>query len=285
MTSGQRFMIAPWLLSVAVLVLFPLLLAACLSFCCWDLVGTPHFTGLSNYSNLASDPDFWNALKVTFLFVALQVPSEVVGGCLLGLLMQRGRKETTSPLAMSIFRTICYVPSVISGVAATLIGCWLFQPTGLVNRLLSWIGLPGPNWFLSPHYALIALWLLGTWGLGRNALIFLSALQEQSVSLEEASELDGASDLQRLRHITLPQLLPTFGFVAVTSLASSLQSFSGAYIATAGGPLKSTTTLVLFLYQNGFQFQRMGYAAAIAMVAFGLSMGVSLMMFRHEESS
>ncbi len=277
-------MIAPWLLSVAVLVLFPLALAAVLSFCSWDLVGSPHFTGFSNYASLSQDADFWNALRVTFVFVALQVPTEVVGGCLLGLLMHRGRKENTSARGLSLFRTICYVPSVISGVAATLIGCWLFQPSGLVNRCLSWFGLPGPNWFLSPHYALIALWLLGTWGLGRNALVFLSALQEQSLSVEEACELDGASDWQRLRYITLPQLAPTFGFVAVTSLAASLQSFSGAYVATAGGPLKSTTTLVLFLYQNGFQFQRMGYASAIAMVTFALSLAVSLFLFRREEA-
>ena len=128
------------------------------------------------------------------------------------------------------------------------------------------------------------MWLLGTWGLGRNALVFLSALQEQSLSVEEACELDGASDWQRLRYITLPQLAPTFGFVAVTSLAASLQSFSGAYVATAGGPLKSTTTLVLFLYQNGFQFQRMGYASAIAMVTFALSLAVSLFLFRREEA-
>jgi multiple sugar transport system permease protein len=274
----MRFL-APWILSLTLLLVFPLLVAAGLSLCFWDFLSPPRFAGLQNYSALMADPQFWNALKVTFTLALLQVPLEVLGGLGLALLMAKPQRGA------SLFRTLCFLPSVISGVASALIGVWLFHPEGLVNWMLGLIGVQGPRWFLDPNFALIALWLLGVWGLGRTAVIFLAALNDLPKSVYEAASLDGASDFVAFRSMTLPMLSPTFAFVATTSLAATLQTFVGAYVATAGGPLDSTTTVVMYLYVNGFQQQRVGYAAAIAMVAFAISFAAAwLAASRWEES-
>jgi multiple sugar transport system permease protein len=264
----MRFLI-PWMVSLALLLIFPLLVAAGLSLCFWDFLSPPRFAGLANYSALAVDPQFWNALKVTGTLALLQVPLEVFGGLGLALLMARPQRGA------ALFRTLCFLPSVISGVASALIGVWLFHPEGLVNWMLGLVGVQGPRWFLDPRFALIALWLLGVWGLGRTAVIFLAALNDLPKSVYEAASLDGASDFMAFRSMTLPMLAPTFAFVATTSLAATLQTFVGAYVATAGGPLDSTTTVVMYLYINGFQQQRVGYAAAIAVVAFVISFGAA----------
>lgn len=271
-------MLVPWILSLALLLLFPLGLAAGLSLCYWDFLGTPRFVGLANYQALSEDPLFWNSVKVTLKLACLQVPLEILGGLGLGLLMANPARGAR------LFRMVCFIPSLISAVAGALIGCWLFHPQGLVNSFLGLLGVQGPRWFLDPRFALIALWLLGVWGLGRTALIFLTALLEMPEEVYEAARLDGASELKVFTAMTLPLLSPTFAFVATTSLAATLQTFVGAYVATAGGPLDSTTTLVMYLYTTGFGQQRVGYAAAIAVVAFVLCFGASwLLASRWEE--
>lgn len=259
--------LTPWLLSLLLLLVLPLLAAAGLSLCYWDFLSPPRFAGWENYRGLLHDGGFWNALRVTFTLALLQIPAEIVGGLGLGLLMAR----PSQGWGTRWFRLVCFLPSVISGVASALIGCWLFHPQGLINRILALLGVDGPRWFLDAGWALLALWLLGLWGLGRTGLVFLAALQELPREVYEAAEIDGADGWSQFRFMTLPQLAPTLAFVATTSLAATLQTFVGAYVATAGGPLESTTTVVMFLYLNGFQQQRVGYAAAIAVVTFALS--------------
>lgn len=274
----SRWSLLPWATYLVFLVFLPMGLAAFLSLCCWDFIHPVHFVGLENYHTMISDPMFWNAAKVTFFLCALQVPAEVIFGCGLALLMYRWPGQAHSNWLDSLFRTVSFIPSVISGVAVSLIGLWLFQPAGLVNQVLGWFGFSGPRWFLDPSTALLALWLLGMWGLGRSAMVFLSALGEVSLSVQEAARLDGAQGWTFLRSIVLPQLRSTAVFVAFTSFATTAQTFVSAYVATAGGPLDSTTTLVYYLYLSGFQHQRIGYASAIAVVLFMLCFGISYAM-------
>jgi multiple sugar transport system permease protein len=262
MNRPYWWMLAPWLTALLGLFAVPTLALVGLSFTEWDFLTAPRWVGLRNYTDIFwEDPRFWQSLRVTGLYTLLYVPTELVGSVLLALLMNQKVR------LVGVFRAICYLPTVLSGVASTLIGMWLFHPEGgLVNRMLG----GGPRWLLDPHTALLALWLMSLWGLARSALLVLAALQSIPVSLYEAARLDGASEPRAFFVITLPMLAPTLAFNLIMGTAATLQTFSGAYVATAGGPLEATLFYVLYLYQKGFQQLQMGYAAALAVLLFGL---------------
>lgn len=263
-------MLLPWSLSLLALVLVPLLATAGLSLHHWDLLTPPRWAGADNFLQLLRDPMVASSLKLTAVFAVLSALSETLGGLALGLLMHQ------KVPGIGAFRTLCYLPSVLSGVASTLIGMWLFQPDrGMVNRGLALLGIAGPRWLLQPGWALLALWMMTFWGLGRSALLVLAARHSVPDSLYEAAELEGAGWVQQFIHITWPHLWPTLSFNLLVAGAMAAQSFTGAYVATAGGPLESTTFYVLYLYQVGFQQLRMGYAAALSLLLFGLTFVLS----------
>lgn len=264
MNRPYWLMLAPWLLALTCLFALPSLALVGLSFTEWDFLSAPRWVGARNYADIfTADPRFWQSLRVTGLYTLLYVPTEMVGATLLALLMNQKVR------LVGVYRTLCYLPTVLSGVASTLIGMWLFHPEGgLVNRELGVLGLAGPRWLLNPDTALVALWLMSLWGLARSALLVLAALQSIPVSLYEAARLDGASEVRAFFVLTLPMLAPTLAFNLIMSTASTLQTFSGAYVATAGGPLDATLFYVLYLYQKGFQQLQMGYAAALAVLLF-----------------
>jgi len=266
MNRPYWLMLAPWLLALTSLFMLPTLALVFLSFTEWDFLSSPRWVGLRNYADIfGTDPRFWQSLKVTGAYTLLYVPTEMVGATLLAILMNQKVR------LVGIYRTLCYLPTVLSGVASTLIGMWLFHPEGgLVNRELGMLGLVGPRWLLNPDTALTALWLMSLWGLARSALLVLAALQSIPVSLYEAARLDGASEFRAFFVLTLPMLAPTLAFNLIMSTAATLQTFSGAYVATAGGPLDATLFYVLYLYQKGFQQLQMGYAAALAVLLFAL---------------
>jgi multiple sugar transport system permease protein len=244
-------MLLPWLLALGGLFALPTLALVGLSFTEWDFLTPPRWVGLRNYADaFFADPRFWQSLRVTAVYTLLYVPTEMVGATLLALLMNQKVR------LVGVYRTLCYLPTVLSGVASTLIGMWLFHPEGgLVNRLLGLFGVAGPRWLLDPNWALLALWMMSLWGLARSALLVLAALQS----------IPGAFFV-----LTLPMLAPTLAFNLIMSTAATLQTFSGAYVATAGGPLDATLFYVLYLYQKGFQQLQMGYAAALAVLLFAL---------------
>lgn len=263
----------PWGFSLVTLVLLPLLATFTLSFFHWDFLTSPQAAGWQNYRSLGLDPMVLQSLKITAAFALLSGVSECLGGLALGLLMHQKHP------AIGAFRLICYLPTVLSGVAATLIGMWLFQPqNGLVNQILAQVGIRGPAWLLQPGWALLALWAMTFWGLGRSALLILAARQGIPQAYFEAAQIDGANGWQTFQAITLPYLFPTLTFNLLVGVAGAMQSFASAYVATAGGPLESTTFYVLYLYQVAFQQLRLGYAAALVALLFGLSLLVSACM-------
>lgn len=269
----MSWMLAPWALYLALFLLFPLAITLGLSFCDWDFINTPHWNAGRNWVILGQDPMVLKSLVNTCAFAMLFGLSETIGGLVLGLLMHQ-----RSPWIGS-FRTLCYLPTVLSGVASTLIGMWLFQPqAGFLNRGLAQLGIQGPRWLLDPGWALLALWAMTFWGLGRAAMLFLASRQALPDSLYEAARLEGASSWQMFTTITLPLLRPTLQFNLVVSLGTALQSFTAAYVATGGGPQESTTFLVLYLYQVAFQQMRMGYAAALGLLLFVLAFALSWWM-------
>jgi multiple sugar transport system permease protein len=268
--------ISPWLIGFLVFTLGPVLAALGLSFTRWDLLSPPVFSGLRNYTRMVDDPLFWQSLGVTLRYTLLYVPSELVGGLLLALLMNQSGVR-----GLRAVRTIYYLPTIISGVAFVVVWMWLFHPeAGLINGALARVGIQGPRWLADPDTALTALWLMSLWGLGRVALIYLAGLKGIPPPLYEAAAMDGAGSLQSFRYITLPMLTPTIFFNLVLSIIATFQTFTSAFVATNGGPLDSTLFYVLYLYRKAFQEFQMGYAAALAWVLFLIILLLTVLVVR-----
>jgi multiple sugar transport system permease protein len=268
--------ISPWLIGLAVLVAGPMLVSLGASFTRWDLLSSPEWVGMRNYVRMAGDDRFWQSLRVTVTFVLLYVPTEIIGGLLLAMLMnQRGVP------GLRAVRTIYYLPSVLAGVAFVVVWVWLFHPdAGLINQTLARVGIDGPRWLADPDTALYALWIMTLWGLGRTAIIFLAGLKQVPHELYEAASIDGAGKVRLFRSITLPMITPTLYFTLILSIIATFQTFTSAYVATNGGPLDSTLFYVLYLYQQAFQRFAMGYASAMAWVLFLIILGLTLLVVR-----
>lgn len=267
--------ISPWLAGVLIFVLGPMLTSLAISFTRWDLLSPPRFSGLRNYERMLGDPLFWQSLRVTATYTLLYVPTELAGGLGLALLMNQRVP------GIALFRTIFYLPSVISGVAFVVVWMWIFHPqAGLLNIALGWLGVEGPRWLTDPHTALIALWMMSLWGLGRAAVIYLAGLKNVPKELHEAALIDGAGPWQTFRHVTIPLLTPTIFFNLVLSLIATFQTFTSAFVATNGGPLDSTLFFVLYLYRQAFERFSMGYASALAWVLFLIILALTLLVVR-----
>ena len=268
--------ISPWIIGFVLFVLGPMLASLAISTMRWDLLKAPRFIGLDNYERMVrNDPLFWQSLRVTVKYTLLYVPTELIGGLGLALLMnQRVR-------GISVYRTIYYLPSVLSGVAFVVVWMWLLHPeAGLVNAFLGVIGIQGPRWLTDPKTALYALWMMSIWGLGRTAIIFLAGLKDVPRELYEAASMDGAGAWRAFRNVTLPMITPTIFFNLVLSVIATFQTFTSAFVATNGGPLDSTLFFVLYIYRSAFQFFRMGYASALAWVLFVVILCLTLLIVR-----
>ena len=250
----------------------PVAAALALSFTDFDIyaVADPHvlrFVGLANYARLLADPSFWRALGNTLYFAA-------VGGTLSVAVSLGGALLLEAPLARArgLFRTIYFLPVVTTLVAVAIVWRFLYHPRiGLLNHALAALGLPPVDWLGDPAWAMPAIIGLAIWkNFGFNLVIFAAGLQAIPARLYEAARLDGASGWQQLRHVTLPLLLPTTSFVVLMTAIGSLQLFAEPYVMTQGGPGDATRSLVLLMYEQGFRWWNLGYAAAIAFVLFVL---------------
>jgi multiple sugar transport system permease protein len=261
--AGYLF-ILPNFLGFLAFSLLPIGFAFYIAFTEWSLANPPVFVGLQNFVALNNDPLFWKTLINTLYYTFVSVPVEVFVAFWLAVLMNRKMRGTI------IFRTLYFLPQITLTVAAAVIWSWLYHPElGLFNYLLGLVGIDGPSWLQSTAWAMPALIIMGNWqSIGFAMLVLLAGLQGIPEELYEAAEIDGAHGGQRLRYITLPMLTPTIFFVVVTSLIGAFQGFDQFYIMTNGGPAKATTTLVLYIYQNGFTFFKMGYGATLAFILF-----------------
>ncbi|KXK54909.1 MAG: ABC-type sugar transport system permease subunit [Chlorobi bacterium OLB7] len=248
-----------------------------LGFTDWDLVRPPVWVGLANFRAMIGSEQFYQVLGNTFYFVAITAPLMVA--CSLGLALLVNRKLRGA----TFFRTIYFFPVVTSMIAVAVVWGWLYNPEfGLINYVLKeWFGVQGPGWLLSTSWALPAIALMTVWkGVGYNMLIFLAGLQSIPDHLHESALIDGAGGMRRLFSITLPMLSPTTFFVVVITLIGSFQLFEQTYTLTQGGPANSTLTLSYYIYQNAFQYFRMGYATAMAYVLFAVTLVVTIIQFR-----
>lgn len=262
---------APYIFGLLTFVVGPVAFTWILSFCQWNGITSPKFVGLGNWSTLLGDGLFWKAFWNTVYFVGVSVPAGVGLSLLLALLVNQ------KVPGIYVFRTIYFLPVVTSFVAVSLVWTWFYDPNiGILNYLIGeacgLVGLAPPSipWLSDPSTAMLAIIVMSVWkGLGYNMVIFLAALQEVPKALQEAAVLDGAGPLQRFLHVTLPTISPITFFVVVITLISGFQVFDQVYImARDGRPADSTLTLVYYLYKNGFEFLRMGYAATVGTALF-----------------
>ena len=268
--------ISPWLIGFLAFTAGPFLASLALSLTDWQITVPPRWVGLDNYIRIfTKDPDFWQSLRVTFLYVGLSLPLNLAGGLGLSLLLNH-------PIpGLRIFRTLFYLPVVLSGVSVALMWMWLLNPEyGVANTLLALIGIQGPNWFWSLEWALPSVVLMSLWRVGGGAIIYLAGLQNIPPHLYEAAEIDGAGPLAKLRHITLPMLSPTIFFQLVMELIDAFQVFTAVYVITGGGPARSTLFYMFFMFRTAFEDFDMGYASALAWIMALLIMGFTALVFR-----
>jgi multiple sugar transport system permease protein len=269
-------MIAPNFLGFVVFLLGPIIFALAMSFTEFDLVSAPKFIGLGNYVRMIQDDQFWLTLAHTAYFSLLAVPLSIVTG--LGLALATNRTFRF----VSIYRAAFFVPVVSSAIAVALIWKVVYNTEfGLLNYLLSLVGLPPQNWLTDPNLVIPSIALVWVWKtMGYNMIIFLAGLKGIPRELYDAAAVDGANPIQRFLYITLPLLTPTMFFVVVISLIGSFQVFDTVYAMTGGGPGDSSRVYYYWLWQNGFQFFRMGYASALAWVLFAILFVITIVQIR-----
>jgi multiple sugar transport system permease protein len=278
--SGRRtvtgyLFISPFILGVMFWVLYPAGMAAWLTFQDWDLITPAKYVGLKNWQTMFSDPLFWQSLKVTSTFTFVSVPLSLILSFSMALLIN------TKVRGIALFRTIYYLPTIIPAVANAVLWAWILNTDfGLLNGVLHDFGLPRIPWLQKPALALPALILMSLWVVGQPMIIFLAGLQGIDDVYYEAARIDGAGRWAQLVHITIPMMSSVIFFNLILGVINSFQVFTAVYLITNGGPQNATLVFVLYLYRVGFQFLKMGYAAALAWVLFLIILFFTAIIFR-----
>jgi len=295
-SMGGYLFLLPNFVGFLLFVLLPVVASLVLSFCHWQILkeDAPTFAGLSNFAKLLTSKDFWFYAYNT-VFLMLGIPVGMALSLSLAMLLNRGIR------AIRLFRMAYFLPTVTAGVALLVLWLWIYEPLyGLINCTLAGFGIEGPNWLgggvklqflqdwfgIDPmcYWAKPALMLMGLWtGVGGyNMILYLAALHGINPELYQAAEVDGANAWQRFRHITLPMLSPTTFFIFIMSLIGGFQGgFEAAYVMTRGGPDGTTTTISFHIFQELYEYDRMGYASATAWFLFLIVFGLTMLSWRY----
>ena len=253
--------LAPWILGFVAITLGPVIASLYLAFTDYNLLQAPEFTGLENIQRMVDDPRLHQSLVVTFTYVIVSVPLQLIVALAIAVLLDRGLR------GLSFYRSALYLPSLLGGsVAIAVLWRLVFGSSGLVNAALSVFGVDGPGWISEPDTALSTLILLHIWTFGAPMVIFLAGLRQIPRQYYEAASTDGATRWRQFRSITLPLLSPIIFFNLVLGIIGAFQSFTQAYVVSngSGGPSDATLFITLYLYQRGFGSFQMGYASSIA---------------------
>ncbi|MBI2940057.1 MAG: sugar ABC transporter permease [Chloroflexi bacterium] len=241
----------------------------------WDLITPPKFAGLENFAKLLADPQVALSLSNTAFYTFLGVPIHLVVALALALALN------VSLRGVAFYRTVFYLPSITPVVASAVVWTQIFHPEfGMLNAFLGLFGVPPVKWLFEPAIAKPAFIFMTTWTVGPQVVIFLAGLQAVPETLHEAAQIDGATIWQRFRLITLPMLSPIMFFNLVVGIIGSFQVFTSAFVMTAGGPQNATLFTVLYLYRNGFEYFKMGYAAVLAWMLFFIIVFFTIVQFR-----
>jgi ABC-type sugar transport system permease subunit len=251
---------SPYIIYFIIISAFPIIFSLILMFMRWNMLSSMQFIGLQNFFTLFQDPLFWKALVNTFIFLIIHIPLQICLALLISALL-----NNPDLIWKSFFRSTFFMPVVISGVVVTLLWKQLYSTeTGLLNNILLGMSLEKIHWLTSTKIAMPAIAIMATWkNLGLYIIILLAGLQSIPRSLYEAADIDGAGKIQQFFHITIPMVNPTLITVIVLSTIGGFSLFIEPYIMTGGGPLNSTLSTNLYIYQQAFSFYKMGYAATM----------------------
>ena len=276
-TATGLIVILPAFAVQIIFVYVPLIYALYVSFHRWNMIRPMRYIGLQNYTTLFTSTKFWNSLYVTFIYIVGTVPTSVILGLFLALLLNLDWIK-----GKGLFRMMFYIPVITAMAVAAIVWSLLFEPSaGLINYFLSFFGISSKEWLGDPHLAIVALIIVGTWKrIGYNMVLFLAGLQSIPHTYYEAAMLDGASTFAKFKNITLPLLSPTTLFVVIIQFIASFQVFVSVSVMTQGGPMESTDVITYFLYQNAFNYLKMGYASSIAIVMFIFMFFLTLLQFK-----
>ena len=273
--------ISPAIILLLLFSIFPIFVALIISFTDAGVTGLAdwskiNFIGLQNFKEIFADPVFFQSLGNTVYYVVIGVPLLIILSMGIAILINTGNNKF-----FRAFRVVFYAPSVTNVVAIAVIWSFLYNPFGFFNYILGLFGVEAIGWLQDPNIAKVSLIILALWrAVGTNMLIFLAALQSIPKEYYEAASLDGATLKNQIFSITIPNLKFATFFVGVTSLIGWLQFFDEPFVMTKGGPLNSTKSIALFIYNNGFQLSRFGYAAAGSFVLFIAIIAITLVMFK-----
>ena len=268
---------SPWIIGFLSFGIYPIIISFYYSLCQYDVLREPMFIGLENYRTIFyEDAYFWKTIWNTLYYTIFRVPINIFLSLLIAILLNRTLK------ASGLIRATFFLPSLISGVALSVIWIWIFNPQiGLLNTILAFFGLKGPLWLQDENWSKLSLVIMSTWSIGGGRmLVFLAALQNVNPNLYEALKLDGGNDLQCFWHITLPIISPVIFLWSVIEVIASMQIFTEAFIMTKGGPLESTLFYNLYLYNQAFENFNMGYASALAWILLVITLIITLAQFR-----
>ena len=275
-TATPYLFILPWIIGFLVFTFGPLLLSLIMSFFDWPLTGEKVFVGLGNYIEMfTQDDQVLKSLGISLRYAAIFVPLNMILALFLAMLI-------TQPLrGVKVYRAIFYIPAAISSVAISIIWSWILNSDyGVLNYLLSLIGIEGPDWLVDPASALFAVILASAFGVGTMMLIFYTDMKNISTEIYEAASIDGAGPARKFFSITLPIITPTLLFNLITSIISSFQQVTLVMLLTGGGPLQSTYFYGLMTYNNAFKHHKMGYASANAWVMFIIILLLTALVFK-----
>ncbi len=277
--------IAPWLVGLLAFTIGPVIASLAFSFTAWQISSPPTWIGLDNYVELLQDPAMHKSLYNTLYLALFGVPLNLVAGLAIAMLMNQTVR------GIGIFRTIWYLPSILSSVAIAVLWLWILNPRfGLLNQALALVGIEGPAWLIDPEWTKPAVILMGLWGVGGTMIIYLAGLKGIPQHLYEAAKLDGAGTIGQFRFVTLPMLSPSIFFNLITNIIGALQVFvsiaaltmggpAGGGVGRAGGADDSLLVFMLYLYRQAFSFFRMGYASALAWFLAAIIMLLTLLNF------
>lgn len=268
--------ILPWLVGFLLLMVYSVAFLFIGSFTRYSLIAPMEFIGVDNYLHLIKDPLFWQSLKVTMIFIGIGVPGSIVFALFLAILL-----NVRLPMR-GIFRSLFFLPAILLGsVAVSVLWTWMYDKDyGIINYLLSFIGIQGPAWLKSETWALPSMIIMYLWGCGQAMVIFLAGLQGIPNQFYEAASIDGAGWKQKFWYITIPMLSPFILFNLITGIIQAVMVFTPAYVMTQGGPNYSTLFYLYYIYTNAFKYLKMGYGCALSVVLFGVLFLLTLSFLR-----
>lgn len=266
--------ISPWIIGFLLFDAGAILASLAISFTNWSALSTPSFTGVENYTKLINDSLFYKAMGNSLYYGLGSVGLGTIVSFLLALLLNQDVK------GMALFRTIFYLPSVVSGIAVAILWIMiLHQDFGLINSFLAFFGIKGPGWLVQPEWAMPSLILMSLWSAGGAMVIYLAGLQSVPTHLYEAAEIDGADTLQKFWNVTVPMMSPVILYNLIVGFIASIQGFVLVYIMTNGGPANATLVYGLYIYRTAFINFQMGYASALAWVLLVVIIIITVIQF------